>query len=159
MRVKIFPLIAAMLLFSSAAAADRQLPGQVLRIIDGDSLVLNVNGAQYRVELATIDAPELNQPWGMAAADSLHRTLTGHFVVVNSKGQAAQLTGEIIFRGRDVALDLVTDGLAWALPGAADDPKTAVFTAAEDIARQQKRGLWSDDEPIAPWDWRAGPAR
>ena len=152
-------LLCACWLGSPSQAGAETLPGQVIRVIDGDSLVLKVNGAQYRVELAAIDAPEANQPWGMAATDTLHRWLTGRFVVVQGHAQATQLTGQIIFGGRDVGLDLVRDGLAWALPGSADDPHRAAIAAAQETARQEKRGLWSDDNPVAPWVWRAGPTR
>ena len=77
---RIVVLFTALLL--AAATSARQLPGQVLRVIDGDSLVLQVGHARYGIEFAGIDAPELNQPWGQHTADRLHRTLVGPFVMV-----------------------------------------------------------------------------
>lgn len=139
------------------SAAGYQLPGRVLQVIDGDSLVLEVRGSLYQVELADIDAPELNQPWGAAAADHLNATLAGMFVVVSGEVANQTVHGRVVFKGRDVALDMLRDGLAWST--VAIDPRAAFphpYSAAQRQAHEARRGLWSDKEPIPPWAWRAG---
>ena len=142
----------------SAHAVDRQLPGRVLRVIDGDSLVLDVRGSHYRVELANIDAPELNQPWGQAAADWLRQSLTGRFVVIHSSGTVKQhpIRGRLISRNRDIGLDLLYEGLAWCtLRAVTEFPNQGrQYREAEAIARQVRRGLWLDENAIPPWEWR-----
>ena len=147
-------------------AAEQQLPGRVLHVADGDSLVLDVRGSHYRIDLAGVDAPEANQPWGPTAAARLGRLLTGAFVVVERLREdgTGGLSGEINFKGRDVAHDLLYDGLAWSTvpvdtAGAAAHPGTTdlpahPYTVAEADARQARRGLWSDAEPVPPWVWR-----
>lgn len=141
-------------------AAERHLPGRVLRIIDGDSLVLDVQGSQYRIELWGIDAPERNQPWGEAAADQLNRTLTGSFVNirVDGGGDEGRFAGRVMLRDRDVGLDLLYDGLAWsAVPGDATHQQAEhPYDLAQRQASAARRGLWSDDHPVPPWVWRDG---
>ena len=156
----------AAVLSNPATAGDRQLPGRVIRVIDGDSLVLDVRGSHFGIELAGIDAPELNQPWGQNAARRLQHLLTGAFVVVavQDDGGAQDLAGTITFKGRDVAYDLLYDGLAWSTRRGDDESTHAItagprppadpYTAAEDMARLSARGLWSDTRPIPPWVWR-----
>jgi len=142
---------------SLALAADMQLPGRVLRVVDGDSLVLDVRGSLYRIELADIDAPELNQPWGTTAADRLNATLAGMFVVVSGEVVDQTVRGRVVFKGRDVALDLLYDGLAWSTVTV--DPQAAFphpYSAAQQQAQDARRGLWSDEGSIPPWAWRAG---
>ncbi len=138
-------------------ADDWLLPGRVLRVIDGDSLVLDVRGSLYQVELQGIDAPELNQPWGTRAADQLDRTLTGAFVVitgvVSDAGQA--IRGGLRYKDRDVALDLLHDGLAWSAPPP-DPTYRPHYRVAESDARRARRGLWGDQGPVPPWQWRRG---
>lgn len=143
------------LLFAAATSA-RQLPGQVLRVIDGDSLVLQVGHARYGIELAGIDAPELNQPWGKHAADRLHRTLVGAFVVVVPEAtDGYRVTGRINHKNRDVGLQLLLNGLAWqARATPSTTPEEQPYAIAEQQARRDRRGLWSDPQPIAPWEWR-----
>lgn len=139
-----------------AWAANPSLPGRVVHVSDGDSFVLDVRGAHYRIDLAGIDAPEVNQPWGTDATRALQR-LTGAFVVaeVSGNGDAQVYQARVVHRQRDVALDLLHDGLAWSLmqsqPG---DTSQHPYSAAEKQAREQRRGLWSDARPIPPWEWR-----
>jgi len=140
-----------------AGAAGYQLPGRVLRVIDGDSLVMDVRGSLYQVELAGIDAPELNQPWGLTAAQQLQTTLTGMFVVVDGSTRGTTIEGSVVFKGRDVALDMLYDGLAWStIPDDQQHPAGHPYPDAQREARAAHRGLWSDPEPVAPWDWRRG---
>ena len=61
-------VLAALVTACSQAADLHHLPGRVVRIVDGDTIVLDVAGAQHRVRLAGIDALEKNQPWGEAPA-------------------------------------------------------------------------------------------
>jgi len=30
----------------------------------------------------------------------------------------------------------------------------ALYEAAEDSARAERRGLWVDPDPVPPWEWR-----
>ena len=141
-----------------AYPADRQLPGRVLRVVDGDSLVLDVRGSQYQVELTDIDAPELNQPWGLTAANWLHQSLTGSFVVVKWSGSVrnGRIEGHLVSRNRDIALDLLYAGLAWCTPDVAtgSPDQYSPCRDAEAEAREAGRGLWSDAHPVPPWEWR-----
>jgi len=144
---------------SLSEAADRQLPGRVLWVVDGDRLVLDVRGSQYRIELAGIDAPELNQPWGPAAADRLKRALTGGFIVVDSADIApdGQVRGRVTYKNRDVGLDLLLEGLAWSTIGPITDTPydgNHLYRDAEAAAHQARRGLWSDEHTVPPWEWR-----
>jgi micrococcal nuclease len=45
------------------------------------------------------------------------------------------------------------DGFAWR--GVTDD-KPGEFTAAETDAREHRRGLWADPNPVPPWEWTRG---
>ena len=157
-RVFSFLTIIAFGVNGAALAADRQLAGRVLRVIDGDSLVLDVRGSQYRVELTDIDAPELNQPWGVAAADRLQHSLTGRFVVVYWSGTVddGRIEGRLTSKNRDIALDLLYEGLAWCTLGVVTEfpDQGRPYRDAEAVAREAHRGLWSDERSIPPWEWR-----
>ena len=51
----------------------------------------------------------------------------------------------------DVNLALVAQGLAWHDKRYSDDEDLA---EAEKAARRDRKGLWSDPSPVAPWEWR-----
>jgi endonuclease YncB( thermonuclease family) len=60
--------------------------------------------------------------------------------------------------GRDMNLHMVDLGLAWHYEQYADEQSPGdreVYSAAEKAARDARRGLWSEPEPIPPWEWRS----
>ena len=59
--------VLVLVLLSSICSAE-SLTGKVVRIVDGDTLVLLDSGnTQHRVRLAGIDTPERGQPFGKKA--------------------------------------------------------------------------------------------
>lgn len=46
---------------------------------------------------------------------------------------------------------MVRVGAAWVYEQYNTDP---VLPVLQNEARQQKRGLWSDADPVPPWIWR-----
>jgi endonuclease YncB( thermonuclease family) len=141
------------------AADPQQLPGQVVRIVDGDTLVLEAGDVRHKIRLAGIDAPERNQPWGDASTRELRRQVAGKEIVVewSKRDRWKRLIGVVKLDGVDQNLHLVERGLAWHYkkyeaeqsPGDRD-----AYSAAEKAAQGARRGLWSDPEPIPPWEWR-----
>jgi endonuclease YncB( thermonuclease family) len=59
--------------------------------------------------------------------------------------------------GEDMNLHMVDRGLAWHYKRYADEQSPGdrdAYAAAEKAAKGARRGLWSDPQPIAPWEWR-----
>ena len=56
--------------------------------------------------------------------------------------------------GRSLNAELVRAGLAWWYRRYAPDDET--LERLEREAREARRGLWGDPEPIPPWEWRRG---
>src|SRR5882762_5505503 len=54
--------------------------GSVSRVVDGDTLVVQLSSGPIRVRLYGIDAPEHNQPGGREATDALSALLAGQRV-------------------------------------------------------------------------------
>jgi len=60
--------------------------------------------------------------------------------------------GNIIMEdGRSLNEELVAAGLAWHYKYYSDDEELAEL---EEKAREAKLGLWTDENPIPPWEWR-----
>jgi endonuclease YncB( thermonuclease family) len=63
----------------------------------------------------------------------------------------------IMLDGVDINLQQVRDGLAWVYEkyiGENSLDVQARYRQAETEAKNQRRGLWSDPEPMPPWEWR-----
>jgi len=138
------------------------LTGRVVRVVDGDTLVvLSAGDAQHKVRLAGIDAPERAQPYGHKSTEHLAGLVAGRFVVVDWEkwDRYGRIVGKVLLAHEDVCLEQVQAGLAWHFKRYQSEQTPAdrdLYSKAEDEAREAKRRLWADPGPIAPWDWRRG---
>ncbi len=128
---------------------------RVDKVIDGDSVVLRSleGGPKLEVRLHGIDAPEYNQPSGSAAERGLAKKLRGETIRLTAleKDRYGRTIG-ILYVGEEcVNLWLLQQGLAWHYKRHDD---RAEWARAEQEARQNRRGLWGRNDPVAPWDWR-----
>jgi len=74
----------------------------------------------------------------------------------HARDQHGRLLGTLWIEGRDLNAELVAEGCAWAFGGFAPDER---LVAAEAAARRERRGLWADQQPVSPRDWRAAHPR
>ncbi len=136
------------------------LTGKVVRIVDGDTLVvLDATMTQHKIRLSGIDAPEAKQPFGQKSKENLSHLVAGKEVEVDwsKRDRYQRIVGKIIFDGQDVNLAQVRAGLAWWYRkyGSEQSPvDRQLYEAAEDQARAERVGLWTVSDPIPPWDWR-----
>ena len=131
-----------------------QLHLRVVSVHDGDTITgLDESKTQYKIRLDAIDAPELGQPFGQASKKALSEKVFGKDVVVipKTKDKYGRTVGHILIDGRDVNLMMLEEGMAWHYK---HYDRNARLARAEDEARAAKKGLWSDGEPVPPWDWR-----
>ncbi len=153
------------LLISSAAelGASEALSGIVRKVYDGDTILLAVRGnSRFSVRLYGIDAPETSkpdkpgQPFGAVAKRTLMYKLLGREVSAEivENDSYGRTVAVIRHKGRDINLEMVDEGLAWAYRRYLDTPYASDYIAAEDRARRLRRGLWRDRNPIPPWEFR-----
>jgi endonuclease YncB( thermonuclease family) len=138
------------------ACAAEQVPGvtaHVERVDDGDTIRVTMNGQQVRVRIFGVDAPELDQPFGRDSHQLARRLLDGRNVQVTARDTDpyGRLVASLSIEGRDVGLELVTQGAAWHFT---QFSRSAALAAAEQEARAARRGLWALPDPVAPWMFR-----
>lgn len=131
--------------------------GPVREVQDGDTLSVDTGAGELRViRLHGVDCPEGSQAYTKEARDFVVARCLGQEVNVHGRSvdRASRLVATVVLAdGSDLALALVESGYAWCYP--AHGPIPEVFQAAEVIARQERRGLWQDLQPVAPWLWRS----
>lgn len=136
----------------------QSLPGQVQRVVNGDTLVVDAQGYQHRVRLAGIRAPQHSERWAADAARELRMRLAGRHVLVRWYGRDMRrsLLGVVTVGREDANLEMLSRGLARfdeaSAAGLAPGLQES-YRAAEQTARRAHRGLWSDPDPIPP-AWR-----
>ena len=163
--VRRFPFlrcIAVIAVFFSAIhpALAEVLQGQVIRVSDGDTLVIEDDtGTRHKIRLLGIDAPESAQAYGPAATEFLRSRALGAPAVVHwqVRDRYQRVVGQVFVHTEDMGLGLIRAGLAWhyrayAKDQAADDRHA--YAVAELAARAEDQGLWAGIELTPPWDWR-----
>lgn len=141
------------LLWPVALAAATAAGEQVVRVKDGDSLVVASAGREVDVRLAGIDAPELRQARGMEARMALEAMVAGRDVELQLVGGDAyrRIVAHILVDGLDVNAEMVRRGLAWVPRQYSPAP---ALVRHEYEAQAAGRGVWSDPAPMPPWVWR-----
>jgi endonuclease YncB( thermonuclease family) len=140
--------------------AHADVSGKVVYIADGDTLTINTaDNLTYKVRLQGIDAPEKAQAFGNKAKQALAECARGKEAMIENQesDQYGRLLGKVWVDGTDCNLRQLTLGMAWHYTHYARDQRPAdrtSYAAAEQTARSEKRGLWSDANPTAPWDFR-----
>jgi endonuclease YncB( thermonuclease family) len=140
------------------AQAAVSFQARVVGVTDGDTVtVLDEQNQQHRVRLAEIDAPERGQPWGNRSRQALSALVFSKTVSVQQTDtdRYGRLVARLFADGRDVNRAMVEQGHAWAYRQYLTDE---TLVATETRARQGRVGLWSmsDQETVAPWEWRRG---
>lgn len=140
----------------SLPAHSGTLEGEVVGVSDGDTLtVLLADKRQAKIRLAQIDAPEKKQDFGQAAKQSLSDMAYKKHVSVEYKEEDryGRVIGKVMVDGLDVNLEQVKKGMAWVYRQYADDQ---AYFSAEDVAKNQSIGIWSQPAPTPPWEFRNG---
>lgn len=148
---------------SALARPDAPVMAKVIAVIDGDTLLLkplNTSAASrfYKLRLADIDAPELNQSFGQQAKrDLMGLVLHQHVrvVTVATDRYGRRIGWVSLLRPNNVAFDinaaLVRRGDAWAL---SRSRRATLLREMQQHAQRNRSGLWSDADAIPPWIWR-----
>lgn len=134
----------------------------VLKVIDGDTVVIMMSGRSVKVRLIGVDTPETVHPskpverFGIEASRSLKKCLTGKAVVIEHDRVGAKLDRygrELLYLkladGTDINREIIAKGFGFAytrFPFSRMDD----YRKAETDARRKRLGLWGEDPKPEP---------
>jgi len=107
------------------------------------------------VRLADIDAPEKAQPFGQRSKQYLSDLCFRKQAEVVPQARLdryGRTVAHVRCDGQDANAAQVKAGMAWVYTRYA--AKGSSLQAIQAKAMDDRRGLWSDDHPVPPWDWR-----
>ena len=131
------------------------ISGKVVRIIDGDTFeLLTAAQVNERIRLHGIDCPERSQPFSRKAKDHLEALVAGKTVsIIRMDKDRYNRTIAMVYIGTtNVNESMLRAGYAWHFRRYDQNPR---WQELELEARTNRRGLWAEPSPMAPWDWRA----
>jgi endonuclease YncB( thermonuclease family) len=127
---------------------------RVVTVHEGDRLTIRHDGRNETIYIKDIDCPELKQAYGKQAKHAIAAYVGSRDVMVRAlkRGRNGLGTAEILLQdGRNVGHELLKEGLAWARPEKGQDQS---LEDMEQLAKAERKGLWSDPNPVAPWKWK-----
>lgn len=153
---------ALLVALSCHVRAAQCLPGYVTYVDDGDTAKVTLNdGQKLNVRFYGVDSPEKqwkgrwpSQPFSKKAKQFMTSLLLNKDVCVRLTGDKtySRVVGEIFVDETSASQSIVGAGLAWWNTKYAPNDQT--LARLEKEARAEKRGLWSQPDPEAPWHFR-----
>lgn len=145
----------------TGAAAARALPadvpavvGVVTRVIDGDTLVVQIAGqAPLHVRLRDIDAPESCQDGGAESRQALQELALGKAVElrIHAHDSYGRAVAAVSVDGEDVGRRMVVEGHAWSIRTRWDN---GPLVKQERQAQALRRGLHATAGAVTPKEFR-----
>jgi len=162
--MKILSLIVFCLI--SLGSAQRLGPYEVIRVVDGDTLRLSIDGVSVPVRLLGIDTPETVhpfkpvEPYGPEASAELKRLVVDGVVYleldIRQRDKYNRLLAYVFNpEGTFVNLAMVEAGLAYLLTIPPNVVYTDLFRAASQGAQSVGKGVWGQyGTPFVDWNCR-----
>ncbi len=148
----------------SSCSNEAPLQGEVVRVTDGDTAVIALKGRTRTMtcRLYGIDAPERRrrdrkgQPYAQESGRELRRLISGSRVEIITTGEKTYGREVCIIKkdGTDINLEMVRSGHAWAYRKHLRAPYASLYIDAEDKARRERAGIWQQDAPLPPWEFK-----
>ena len=126
---------------------------KIKRVVDGDTVHVFSKGEVLKVRLVEIDTPEMDQPHGQEAKEYLENLLKDGYINLDISGTDIykRKLGRIYWKEKDINRLMVKSGHAWVYDQYVTDH---TFYEDQNYARSRQLGLWENNDPIQPWEWR-----
>jgi endonuclease YncB( thermonuclease family) len=149
----------AVLLYLAPAGHASALQGKVMEVNEGDIITVASLNRPVKVRFMGIDAPDTGQPFCEVARKHLSDLILDKFVLVEYTGlaQNSYLVGKVFLKQLDIGAQMVRDGVAWydkSYETNLNQLERQVYAESEKAARYERRGIWQDEAPIAPWEFK-----
>ncbi len=138
-----------------AVLSDDLIAVRVVGVADGDNIiVLTASNKRIIIKLGGIDCPEIGQAFAQEALQFTSDQCLGKTVKYRIFG--IDIYNRIIATvyledGRELNLEIIKAGFAWHYKRYSDRQD---YAEAEKQARNAGIGLWADESPTPPWEWR-----
>jgi len=156
MKLKLFPILTLFfIIIPGVVFADQY---KVIRVVDGDTIVIRYNGKYEKVGLLCVKTPKSLYPdekqsitMAEVAFRYTQKKLTGKYVDLEFeswlRGRYGVLLAYVFVDGKNINLELVRQGLSrYYIKYGQSKKYHNEFKVAENLARKEKLNIWGDHE-------------
>lgn len=127
---------------------------KVIGISDGDSFKVLFKNQELKIRIHGIDAPERNMPFYLTSKKYLSHLIFNDyvFIKIRTKDQYYRYIAEVFLPNKqNIGQEMVKNGYAWHFVKYSKDEQLA---KNQIFAKKNKLGLWYDENPTPPWEYR-----
>ena len=150
-----YSLALAFCILTTSLADAGDFTDKVVRILDGDTIEVLHDQSAVRIRLNGIDCPEKRQAYWQKAKQAASALVFGKEITLHTFGKdkyGRTIADVLLPDGTNVNQELVKEGWCWWYRKYA--PRNTVLEGLERDAREARKGLWADPQPVPPWEWR-----
>ncbi|BDB64839.1 hypothetical protein T36_1296 [Helicobacter cinaedi] len=150
--LSILALVAHINGYNFAYLNGKEITGKIVKVADGDTLTLLHNGENLKIRFYGIDAPKSQQSFGKESKNNLLKLCPLNStakIKIKDKDKYQRIVGIVFCNNVDVNAKQVEDGYAWAYR-----EYSLAYLHLEIQARAKSKGLWSEENPIKPSNFR-----
>ena len=127
---------------------------KVVKVNDGDTITIMMNGEKQKIRLYGIDTPEINQSFGTEAKQFLSDQILNRDVEIEVKDtdRYKRLVAIVYLNNKSMNELLLKEGWAWWYEAYAK--KECKYKELQEEAQRRKRGMWRNKGNIPPWEFR-----
>ena len=143
-----------LLLMLSTSVYTQTINGIATKVSDGDTFVLVCDSEKIKVRLHGIDAPEISQRFGVESKNHLSSLILNRMVCVFAydTDKYGRLIGRVSNDSiTDINKHMIAQGWAWHY---SYFYQSKDYANTEKLAKMNKKGLWNDENPINPYQYR-----
>lgn len=139
--------------------AQEIITGKVINVLEGDKIVIVTDRQEsIIVKLADIDCPEEGQPYWEEAIKKTEKLCYNKEVQVRIKREDREgIIGIVSLKNGKIVVnqELAAEGYAWDVKrGLRYDEDVAMVLENIDKAKEKRKGIWKEDDPTPPWEFR-----
>jgi endonuclease YncB( thermonuclease family) len=130
--------------------------GKVVNVASGELITVVRNGELLKVVLYGIDCPEEEQPFSHEAKQFTAKMAMGKSAEIEQirEDKQGRIVAIVAVERRLLNEEIVKAGLGWVYGYSCNWPICETWKALQLRAKLDKRGLWQETEPTAPWVFR-----
>lgn len=125
------------------------IKGKLVSVESGNLFTIRDNEKKYFVRIAGIKSPTFS--YRKDSVENLSKLAKGKEIILTvltvekDKENKEIIVATVEILGKDAALEQIQSGLAWILKDFTNNDKKAEYENAQNIAKEKKVGIWSDN--------------
>jgi len=156
LRIKVYRPILLLILLMILSSRAWAWSGTVIHVARGDQITVVRQGEPAQVVLYGIDCPEEEQPFSRQAQQFTANMVLGKNIEIEQirEDKQGRIVAIVAVERQLLNEEIVKAGLGWVYSHSCSWPICETWKALQLRAKLDKRGLWSEPEPTAPWVFR-----